>query len=264
MLIFIVDDEKTVLQETSVIVKKEAKDAVILTFSRGKAALDAIMQGEKPDIVFADIEMPGISGLKLAVKIKELSPATRIVFATGYDKYAVEAFRIKAHGYLLKPVRAEDVREELSYVPAETKHTDDRLTVRCFGRFDVFKGNEPVIFRRKKSKELLAYLIDRQGAACSGNELAMALWEKENNEKAEYNRIRVLINDLRSTLKEIGMEQVLIREHRELAVRTDLIDCDYYRMLEGDMDAVNSYQGRYMEEYSWAEITKAGLEFKRL
>ena len=262
MLIFVIDDEENVIQETARILQEEAKDARILTFNRGRSALEAITQGEKPDIVFADIEMPGVSGLELAVKIKESSPATRIVFVTGYEKYAVEAFRIKVNGYLLKPVRAEDVREELSYVPAETKHADDRLVVRCFGRFDVFKGNEPVIFRRKKSKELLAYLVDRQGAACTGNEIVTALWEDENSEKAEYNRLRVLINDLRSTLKEIGMEQVLIREHRELAVRTDLIDCDYYRMLEGDMDAVNSYQGRYMEEYSWAEITKAGLEFK--
>ena len=79
----------------------------------------------------------------------------------------------------------------------------------------------------------------------------------------EHNRIRVLINDLKKTLQSIGMEQVLIREHRELAIRKDLIDCDYYRMLEGDMDAVNSYRGEYMLEYSWAEITNADLRFRR-
>ena len=79
----------------------------------------------------------------------------------------------------------------------------------------------------------------------------------------EHNRIRVLINDLKKTLQSIGMERVLIREHRELAIRKDLIDCDYYRMLEGDMDAVNSYRGEYMMEYSWAEITNADLRFRR-
>ena len=79
----------------------------------------------------------------------------------------------------------------------------------------------------------------------------------------EHNRIRVLINDLKKTLQSIGMEHVLIREHRELAIRKDLIDCDYYRMLEGDMDAVNSYRGEYMMEYSWAEITNVDLNFKR-
>ena len=81
--------------------------------------------------------------------------------------------------------------------------------------------------------------------------------------KVEHNRIRVLINDLKKTLQSIGMEHVLIREHRELAIRKDLIDCDYYRMLEGDMDAVNSYRGEYMMEYSWAEITNVDLNFKR-
>ena len=73
----------------------------------------------------------------------------------------------------------------------------------------------------------------------------------------------MLINDLKKTLQSIGMERVLIREHRELAIRKDLIDCDYYRMLEGDMDAVNSYRGEYMMEYSWAEITNADLRFRR-
>ena len=58
------------------------------------------------------------------------------------------------------------------------------------------------------------------------------------------------------------MEEALIRGHRELAIRTDMIDCDYYRMLEGDMDAVNAYHGEYMKEYSWAELTNARLEFQ--
>lgn len=91
----------------------------------------------------------------------------------------------------------------------------------------------------------------------------MALWKEGNDTKAEQNRIRVIVNDLRNTLKKIGMERVLIREHRELAVRRELIDCDYYRMLEGDMEALNSYRGKYMIEYSWAELTNANLYFKR-
>ena len=88
------------------------------------------------------------------------------------------------------------------------------------------------------------------------------MWKTEGTEKAEHNRLRVLLSDLRSTLKKIGMEEALIREHRKLAVRSDMIDCDYYRMLEGDMDALNAYHGEYMKEYSWAEITNARLEFQ--
>ena len=59
------------------------------------------------------------------------------------------------------------------------------------------------------------------------------------------------------------MDDLLIREHRELAIRRDMVDCDYYRMLEGDMDALNSYRGEYMTEYSWAELTNANLYFRK-
>ena len=46
------------------------------------------------------------------------------------------------------------------------------------------------------------------------------------------------------------------------AVDTELLDCDYYRMLKGDMDAVNAYQGEYMKQYSWAELTVGRLFFR--
>ena len=59
------------------------------------------------------------------------------------------------------------------------------------------------------------------------------------------------------------MEDVLIREHRELAIRKGLVDCDYYRMLDGDMEALNSYNGKYMSDYSWAELTNAKLFFRK-
>ena len=259
MLIFAIDDEESVLHENADLIREAAPGSEIRCFHRGTAALDAIRQGDRPDVVFSDIEMPGLSGLAFAVSLKEISPETRIIFTTGYAQYAVEAFRIKAHGYLLKPLSVQALRDELAYVPAMRRPSQDKLVIRCFGYFDVYWQGNPVIFGRKQSKELLAYLIDRRGAACKGNEIALALWEMDGSEKAEHNRLRVLISDLRSTLKKIGMEQALIRERRELAIRTDMVDCDYYRMLEGDMDAVNAYHGEYMKEYSWAEITNARL-----
>ena len=81
--------------------------------------------------------------------------------------------------------------------------------------------------------------------------------------QAAGTRIRKLISDLKATLAEIGMEDVLIRERRQVAVRRSLIDCDYYLMLEGDMAAVNACRGEYMPEYSWAELTAGRLSFQR-
>ena len=62
-------------------------------------------------------------------------------------------------------------------------------------------------------------------------------------------------------LGNIKMEGILIREKRMIAIKRDMIDCDYYRMLGGDVNAVNSYHGEYMKQYSWAEYTNAKLHF---
>ncbi len=262
MLIFAIDDEVNVLEEVADVIRKAAPDSEVVTFNRSLPALEELEKGKRPDYVFSDIEMPGISGLDFAVKVKAISPSTRIVFITGYRDYAIEAFKIKAHGYLLKPVTVNDIKRELEYRPKETdENCEDKLVVKCFGHFDVYWKGEPVIFARKQSKELLAYLIDRNGAACSPGEIALALWQDGGDNKAEQNRIRVIINDVKNTLRDIGMEHVLIREHREIAIRKEFIDCDYYKMLDGDMDALNEYSGQYMVEYSWAEMKNASIHF---
>ena len=262
MLIYIIDDEEYALKEIRDVVLLACSDAQIMTFMRGEDALLAIRDGMRPDICFSDIVMPGISGLEFASALKLDSPDTRIIFTTAYDEYAVEAFRIKAFGYLVKPIKVEDVRAEIDYLPDEYLRSRQKLEVKCFGYFDVFYRGDPLIFKRKQSKELLAYLIDRNGAACSSGEIALALWEDEDIEKQnENNRVRVLINDLKNTLKTIGMDNVLIREKREIAIKRELIDCDYYRFLGGNDDELDSYRGEYMSQYPWAELTNGRLEF---
>lgn len=262
MIVFVIDDEKNVLEDTKkTILSTGEKD--VFTFDRCAKALEAAENGNIPDAVFCDIELPGLSGLEFAERLKEISPKARVIFVTGYEKYALQAFRVRAQGYRLKPLSCEDVKEELDLVRQTISVKPDRLVVRCFGHFDVFWQGEPLIFKRKQSKELFAYLIDREGAACSSGEIALALWKEGCESKAEHNRIRVLVNDLRNTLREIGMEDVLIRERRELAIRRDLIDCDYYRMLEGEPEAVKAYRGEYMVEYGWAEATNGSLYFEK-
>ena len=98
------------------------------------------------------------------------------------------------------------------------------------------------------------------------SEYALEAWKKHVQgflvKPVTAEDIRDAISYLRATLAEIGMGDVLIRERRQIAVRRSLIDCDYYRMLEGNIAAVNTYRGEYMPEYSWAETTAARLEFQ--
>ena len=266
MLIFAIDDEAAMLEELHDAAAAAAPDAEIVDFRRAADALSAITeQGARPDVVFSDIELPGMDGLNLAVQIKNHAPETKIVFVTGYSQYALEAFKRHVHGYLMKPVDADMIRGELDALalPRTAPEQAEKLRIRCFGHFEAFWRGRPVIFQRRQSKELLAFLIDREGRACSAEEIAAALWEEDGDLTAAKHRVRNLVGDLRATLKEIGMEELLIRERRQVAVRRDIVDCDYYRMLDGDMSAVNAYGGEYMVDYSWAELTSGRLHFQR-
>ena len=215
--------------------------------------------------MFSDIELPGMDGLNLAVQIKNSAPGAKIVFVTGFSQYALEAFKRHVQGYLMKPVDADMIRAELEALELPVTAPEqpaEKLQIRCFGHFEVFWRGKAVIFQRRLSKELLAFLVDREGRACSAEEIAAALWEDDVDLKSAKNRVRTLISDLRATLRELGMEELLIRERRQLALRCDMVDCDYYRMLSGDMSAVNAYDGEYMMDYSWAELTSARLHFQ--
>ena len=264
MLIFVIDDEQPLLNSARRIIGEAAPDAEIVTFNDALDAINHIIEkGQKPDVVFSDIEMPGINGLELAVRLKSLSPDTRVVFVTGYLNYAVDAFKVHAQGYIMKPLSVEDVVDELAAIPPKEVIKQDKLFVRCFGHFEVFWHGEPLIFQRKKTKEMLAFLVDREGATCTAYEIAGSLWEERMDAKKAGQNVRNLISDLKNTLTQIGMEDVLIRDRQQVAIRRDLIDCDYYNMLAGDMAWVNAYKGEYMMDYSWAELTAGKLYFRK-
>lgn len=264
MTIIAIDDEPKALHLLHDAIAAAEPDADIVDFTDGEEALLAVReQGLTPDAVFSDIELQGMSGLAFAVELKRLAPETKIIFVTGFPKYAADAFTLHVSGYIVKPVYADRVREELDHLNLPKAEPEpDKLQVHCFGHFEVFWHGKPVIFRRKQSKELLAFLIDREGRACTADEIAAALWEDDDLRAAKA-RIRLILHDLRTTLREIGIENILIRERRQLAIRRDMVDCDYYRMLEGDMEAINAFGGLYMTEYSWAELTAGRLLFQR-
>ena len=71
--------------------------------------------------------------------------------------------------------------------------------------------------------------------------------------------MRNLISDLRNALKDAGAEDVIVRGRDEIAIVPESVDCDYYRFLDGDPDAVNLYRGEYMSQYSWVEMTAGSL-----
>lgn len=265
MRIYVIDDEPTVLKASEQVIRRALPNAEVTAFLNSAEALDTLKNPSEPlDVCFCDIEMPGINGLEFALRLKQISPETKIVFVTAYSEYALEAFRIHANGYILKPINVVRVLEEIDENLMSPRETSmEFLKVQCFGNFEVFWQGKPLLFNRKKTRELFAYLVDRKGALCSSEEIAAAVWEDEGDLRKIKTQIRVLISDLRKTLTNIGQEDVIIRQRGQVAINTDKLDCDYYHMLEGDMNALNTFKGEYMTQYSWAEITAGQLAFEK-
>src|SRR6266704_204595 len=103
----LVDDEKLASDELAYLLKEFADVEVIATAANGLEAVKLIADLE-PDLVFLDVQMPGLDGMSVIEKLRARSvPLPYFVMATAYDQYAVEAFRWEALDYLLKPVERE-------------------------------------------------------------------------------------------------------------------------------------------------------------
>ena len=262
-----VDDEKLILDRNlSLLEKLDAIDAVE-GFTSAIKALDYVKQ-KGTDLALLDIDMPDMNGLMLAAKIKEASPKTAIIFLTGFSEYAIKAFEMHASGYLMKPVNEEKLKEEVTYAlesvrssgdTAEATGAKEHLFVRTFGSFDVFVDGEPVHFSRAKSKELLAFLVDRQGALVTRAEAFAAMYEDENYTRDKQKQFDVIVRGLKSSLKDAGIEEIFDMQRGSMRVVKEAFGCDLYRFLEGDAATVNSYMGEYMSSYEWAMFTEGML-----
>ena len=103
----LVDDEKLASDELAYLLKEFADVEVIATAANGLEAVKLIADLE-PDLVFLDVQMPGLDGMGVIEKLRAQGvPLPYFVMATAYDQYAVEAFRLQALDYLLKPVEKD-------------------------------------------------------------------------------------------------------------------------------------------------------------
>ena len=248
MRILLVDDEQLQLMRLESEVKKVFDEEVeISTYLNPLEALKD-NKDNKFDIAFLDIEMPGLNGVDLAKALKKINPLINIIFVTAYDNYALEAYRVHASGYLSKPVSASKIKEEVDALryPIELK-SEKKLLIKCFGNFEVFHNGEPVRFSYQKSKEVFAYLVDREGSEININELNAVLWEEDHK-----SYLRNLIADIQTTLRAIDCGDVFIKKHNGCYIDTSKVDCDAYEYKKNNPNAVRMYRGEYMIQYSWA------------
>ena len=158
----------------------------------------------------------------------------------------------------MKPISAEDIQSEIDNIIG-IRYKEKPITVKCFGNFEVYVKNQKLMFKRLKTKELFAFLVDRNGAGMTAKQICAVLFpdDTDDNKNAAY--LRQLVLDLKNTLKSVGAEGVLRHETPCYRIDTNLIRCDYISYIETGKP---KFHGEYMTQYSWAEETCAMLQYR--
>jgi two-component system LytT family response regulator len=119
------DDEALARERLRRLLKEEGDLEIVAECGDGKTAI-SLVQREKPDLLFLDIQMPEIDGFGVISALKgEHLPLT--IFVTAYDRYAMKAFEVHALDYLLKPIGKERLSEALDHARRQLQHPSETL-----------------------------------------------------------------------------------------------------------------------------------------
>ena len=124
--VLVVDDEKLAREELCFLIEQLGGSEIAGQAADGVSALRAA--GElKPDVMFLDVQMPGLTGFEVARRIIDAGLRTAVVFVTAFDQYAVDAFSVNAVDYLLKPVDADRLEQTLDRVRRRLTSEETKL-----------------------------------------------------------------------------------------------------------------------------------------
>ena len=251
MRVIYVDDERPALDNFRLTVERFPEISSLTLFQSGEDALEYAKENPV-DAAFLDMEMPGIHGLGLAMKLREFCPDLRVVFVTAYSRYAMDAWEMDATGYVLKPYIASDIRKELSKCMSRPMPMD-KIVIETIPALSVTVNGHPLRISGTKPRELLALLVDRGTQGLTAGEGIACLWPDRPSDANTQSLFRMTYKRLSDALEEAGVGHIIVSWENRRFLRVEQVDCDLYRILSGDTHAARKYDGQYLREYAWAE-----------
>ena len=219
MITLSVDNEKSVTDLMLFMLNKIDPNGTHMSASNMKQAFALL--NDDVQVLFLDIEMPGMNGIHAAPILKERFKKLNIIYVTGHSEYIFDAVGMHPSGFLVKPVCEEDIVQELRELRFSIEQIKSPLKVQC-SPFALFANGKPFDFGRGLTIELFAYLIYKEGAFCTNGELLGILWGGDPDKQGN---LRQLVLNMRKCLKEIGAENIIVKKYGKIGVDLRTIEC---------------------------------------
>lgn len=280
MKAILIDDEQLALNYLEFQLNQIADFNIIGKYKDPTVAKTKIEKNEV-DIVFLDIHIPDMNGIKLAEQLLETKPNIQIVFVTAYDDYAIKAFELNALDYVIKPVSKERLLNTLHRFKLEASDAIpvmNKLKINMFQQVTFLNEDQkiaPLKWRTTKVQQLFLFLLQRRGQIVEKSELIELLWQDFELPKA-FSQLYTAIYHIRKTLApfEKHFQITSIAEGYMLNVENVSVDVDEFEKLIhtnqslslhtiADYEkAITLYKGEYLQgfDYTWAEIERQRLQ----
>lgn len=262
MRTILVDDEMLSMRQFEEECRDLPQIELVGKFSRATEAL-TYAKGHRVHFALLDIEMPGMNGIELARELRELYPDIIIVFVTAHSQYSLEALQMKADYFILKPYERSDIMGALERARMLSRRQKKNVFMQTFGEFTMLVDETPVEFSNPKSKELLAFLVDRRSEMSGMEEIIGSVWAGQPMDSRTINQYRDALAELAAMLDNMGMPELVITSRDQVAVNIRQFDCDYYQYWEDNESVRDAFHGAYMTGYSWAQPTLIALQQKQ-
>lgn len=281
----LVDDELSALTYLERVLLKIDDVTIVGKYINPYEAI-AQVKHDKPDIVFLDIEMPGISGIEVAESIQSSFPEAHIIFITAYDEFAVKAFELNAVDYILKPIKPDRLHKTLQRVSKSNKQrkaldtTNKKPIVLAFQALSFALENDlsatlNVRWRTSKVRGIFVFLLQHRGQVILKDTLVDLFWPSLDIEKG-YTQLYSTIYHIRKTLSESNVDIHIINLDNGYKLDMNGVTLDVEEWETGITETQNVdsktlpihqqlltlYRGDYLanEEYVWAENERERLK----
>jgi len=285
--VLLVDDEEDALNLLEILLDRIGDVEVAGRHTNPARAVEALRESPV-DAVFLDNEMPGMSGMEAARKMREIRPELPIVFTTAYSEYAVEAFEIQSTDYLLKPLaraRLENAVSRIRQAVSGTRAGGDPpdFSICCLGGFSITLpgGDRPLTlpWKTNKEKEICAFLVHHGEKHVDSALIIEAVWPEHDLDKART-YLYTCLSYLRKNFQQHDLPMRIEKNGSGFALRLNGAPVNapaFEGLLDGILsaetpderlyDRINGmYRGEYMEgcDYPWAEFKKDTINAKYL